>query len=219
MKKTQLNPRFCLLAMATCLIWGCGTGVKKETPAASDKLYAAFEASQSPRDTLHFFLPENPSGRPVSDSLLKICLDSTQFEFLHFQTGDPHFWADKKYPLSDDVEACLLHTNEFWFKKQTLLLYHKTKRTFFSAIEVASFYGGDGGQIAVESWLFHTNGTPHLYVKNAEHWVTIKEEQEAPTEQVSETGNLLRWEAPAFKPRSTPDSTRLLQNFRMHHQW
>lgn len=203
------------------LVWllNCTANGGKEALTAPETLYAAFEAHSSTWDTLRFFLADQPSDRPVSDTLLKKCLDKATFEYLHFQTGAPKFWAGKKYPFADDLDVCLLNIEEFWFKKQVLLFYDKTKHTFVSAREVAHFYGGDGGQTAMESWLFHKPPNPCLYFKIADHWLVIEQDQDEPTEHLLESGELLCWERSAFVPVMSPDSLRLKKHFKMHHQW
>ncbi len=169
-------------------------------------------------DTVHFFLPENPAGKLVSGTQLKSCLDSTAFDNLQFGTGDVHFWAVGKFPFTHEVDACLLLTEESWFGKQTLLFYQKKQDRILSTLEVANFYGGDGGQTATESWWFRKSAPSKIFIQSAEHGIRMHEETE-PTEYLSESGALLQWEQRTFKTMPNPDSSLFLQKLKMHREW
>jgi len=214
MKKQNCCLYLCFLTIAV-LYWECLTPAKTQPDTPASRLAASFENLPEIPDTLHFFLPEKPSNIPVSDTLLKMALDSAQYENLHFDTGEAHFWAQGKFSFTKDIDACLLQTEEFWFGKLTLLLYDKKTRKFLTTLEVANFYGGDGGQVAVESWLLPRPAPPRIFIKNAEHGFSMAGEDE-PREYLSESGALLQWQSPAFTPVANPDSAVFLQKLKMN---
>lgn len=201
-----------LLALAAC---SRPTPPPAPPATPAETLHAVFAAGTAV-DTVHFFLPDSAVGAPVPDSLLKLCLDSTQFNSLHYETGEARFYAVEKRALTGDTDACLLYTQEFWFGKLSLLFYDRPNRRFYGVQEVSSFYGGDGGQVAVESWLLSYTGVPHLYAKTAQHGFIPGEE---PKEYYDEAGALLRWDGRAFQPVVHPDSAAWLAKFRMEREF
>lgn len=209
-----------LLAASLTLLGWLGTCWSTKLPGntRSQALYALFPEVPEAPDTVHFFLPEHPAGTPVPDSLLRACLDSAQYASLHFDTGEAQFWAVGNYDFAPEMKACLLQTSEFWFGKQSLLLYDKKQKRFFQTLEVGNFYGGDGGQTAKEAWWFRQANPPRLYLKTADHGFSMHEASE-PTEYLWEHGELLEWETSGFRPLPLPDSSAFLQKFRMNREW
>jgi hypothetical protein len=206
------------ITLGACLLFGTGCTSAVSTPSTS--FLTAFPERSDWPDTLHCFLPETPVGNTLSDSLLKTVLDSAQFESLHYGTGDAHFRATDQFAFSDDLRAALVHTEEFWFGKQSLLVFDLRKQKCLEVVELAHFYGGDGGQTASESWLFGNKTAPRLFVKTAEHGLAPSE---SPTEELreylQESGQLFQWAGRQFQHLPNPDSLRFLQQYRMHRTW
>jgi hypothetical protein len=206
---------FGLLA-AMIFLGACRSGVQS---TADNSLVTLFPA-MAVRDTLHFFIPESPGGAPIADSLLRANLTSSQFDSLHFDTGEHAFFAVGRFSLPGEVEACLLHNTEFWFGKQVLLLYDRASARFIGVREVANFYGGESGQVATEGWLLMRENPPRLFVKYADHSITLSPNGDAePIEHLSVSGELLEWSGKKFLPVSNPDSLAFLQHFQMDRTW
>lgn len=217
MKKMRIRCWISATAFLVLLLACTAGGKKEENPA--DLLYARFD-SRPAWDTLHFSIDEPFAGRPISDTLVWRCFDKATFDYLHFDTGKPQFSAGSRYALNDSVAICLLNNEEAWFKKQILLLFDTQKHRFFSVREVANFYGGEGGQILLESWLFRNAGnTPNMYMKKTEHWLVPGQDDSEPTEHLVEAGNLLRWEKMDWVPADGPDSLVLKKHFKSLHEW
>ena len=47
---------------------------------------------------------------------------------------------------------------QFWFHHHSLLLYHTVENKFIDRITLAEWYGGDGGQTLIGSWVFDFDG-------------------------------------------------------------
>jgi hypothetical protein len=135
------------------------------TQTTFDPCFTRFPARPGWPDTLHFFLTETPAGVPLSDTLLRTILDSAQFESLHYGTGEARFWALGQFPLTAGLSAGIVQTTEFWFGKQSLLVFDPRQPRCLAVVELAHFYGGDGGQTASESWLFRSHTPLQLFIK------------------------------------------------------
>jgi hypothetical protein len=195
---------------------------KRIVPVQSpvNQLLTHFPARPDWPDTLHCFLEEEPTGVTISDTLLKIVLDSAQFERLHFGTGEAQFFAMGQFRFAEGLSAGIVRTEEFWFGKQSLLVMDHRKQKCLAVVELTHFYGGDGGQTASESWLFHNKMPPQLFVRSAEHGFSYSDTTaEEPKEYLHESGELFQWEATQFRSVPNPDSSLFLRQYRMHRTW
>lgn len=203
---------FCALLNTNC------TSERMSNPVA--QCLAHFPAPTALPDTLPFFLAEHPVGNPLADSLLQAVLDSVQFASLHFGTGEGRFWAVAQFPFGKELQAALVQTEELWFGKQSLLIFDRPRAKCLGVVELAHFYGGDGGQTASAAWLFSHQLPMQLYRKTAEHGLTpgaVPEEE--PQEYLRESGALYQWTGQRFQAIPNPDSLRFLQQFSLHRTW
>jgi hypothetical protein len=209
-----------LLIFAAFLFAGIGcTPVPPWHPSLTQCL-THFQFRPDLPDTLHCFLAKSPEGIPISDTILKTVLDSAQLESLHFGTGEARFWALGQFPFASGLQACLLRTEEFWFDKQSLLVFDLRRQKCLSVVELAHFYGGDGGQTASESWLFRDKVALRLFVKNVEHGLTPADSPtDEPQEYLREHGQLFQWNTNQFQRIPNPDSSLFMQQYRMHRTW
>jgi hypothetical protein len=216
MKHTILFGLICSALFGICGF--CGDTPTATAPPIVSSLTAQFAVSALPPDTLHFFISEAGDGPAIPDSLLKLSLDSAQFEQLHFGTGEAQFRQLGRYSFNETLDALLIGTEEFWFGKQTLVLTDKKTGKVAGLLEVSNFYGGDGGQTASESWWFRTSNPPRIYVKTAQHGFKMQPDGD-PLEYYQEEGQLLEWQQNTFKPIPQPDSLVFLKNFPMYRVW
>jgi hypothetical protein len=209
-----------LIAFTALLL--IGTECTRTLPAQTyvRQLLTCFQARADLSDTVHYFLEETPAGTAISDTLLKTVLDSVQFESLHFGTGEARFSALGQFPFADGLTAAVLRTEEFWFGKKSLLVFDLRQQKCLAVVALSHFYGGDGGQIASESWLFLSKTPPQLFVKTAEHGLMLSntgaEELQA---YLRESGQLFQWEAAQFRPMANPDSSLFLRKYQMNRTW
>jgi hypothetical protein len=208
------------ILLSACLSFatGCISAVSTSTPSAS--FLNAFPERPDWPDTVHCFLPEMPIGNVLADSLLKTVLDSAQFESLHYGTGDAHFRAVGQFRFGKGLRAALVYTEEFWFGKQTLLIFDPQQQKCLTAMEVSHFYGGDGGQTASESWIFRGKTPAQIYVKTAEHGITVADSPtDDPKEYLRESGRLWQWKGHQFQPLIHPDSMVFMRHYLLHKTW
>ena len=214
----KMKVRFYFLAALLFVQLKCASPTPAPTSLTS--YLASFPIRPDWPETLHFFLADSLVGTPLSDTLLKAVLDSAQFESLHFGTGEARFSALGQFPLEEGFSAGVVQTEEFWFGKQSLLVFDIEKQKCLSVVELSHFYGGDGGQTASESWLFRGKSPLRLFVKTAEHGLTPPNDPaDDLVEYLRESGQLFLWEAKQFRPVPNPDSLLFLEQFRMHQEW
>lgn len=211
-----------LLWITLAILLFIGTACTRPAPTQTkaSQFLTHFPSRTDLSDTLHCFLEEAPTGTAVSDTLLKTVLDSTQFESLHYGTGEARFSAVGQFAFAEGLTAVLLRTEEFWFGKVSLLVFDLQQQKCLSVADLSHFYGGDGGQTASESWLFKSKVPPQLFVKTAEHGFALSETAtDEPKEYLRESGQLFQWEAKQFHPIANPDSSLFLRKYGMHRTW
>jgi hypothetical protein len=213
-------PKLLLIIATALLLLNVACSRPSTTQNGLDQLLGHFPAQTELPDTLHCFLDESPKGTAISDSLLKTVLDSTQFESLHFGTGDAEFIALGQFPFAEGLRAGLLYTKEFWFGKQSLLVFDPKQQKCLAVVELSHFYGGDGGQTAVESWLFRDQGSQKLFVKNVDHGLIPSDNPTAePQEYLREQGQFYQWDETRFQRLANPDSAAFMRRFLMRRAW
>jgi len=62
------------------------------------------------------------------------------------------------FALNDSITAYWVEIRQFWFQHHSLLLYSLPQKRFTERITLAEWYGGDGGQNLIGSWLFDYDG-------------------------------------------------------------
>ncbi len=193
---------------------------KQETKrlSPSELLYSHFPEKIKLPDTLHFFNLEDEISNPIADSILSNGLDKSISEQLDYQTGMAKYDPLFQFPLDEENAACILNMNESWFKKQSLLVYNKNKKTFTNSLSLSEFYGGDGGQIAIESWIFSEVGKKILYQKESSHYILIQEDGE-PKEIVDKKSSVHNWDGNTFIKTEQKDSLALSESFKIKWEW
>lgn len=216
MKHSILLGLMCSAIISICGF--CGDTPAPEAASSSHLLAAQFAETPQPPDTLHFFISEAGDGPAITDSILRVSMDSTQFAQLHFGTGEAQFRQLGRYTFNETLDALLIGTEEYWFGKQTLVLMDKKTGKVAGMLEVSHFYGGDGGQTAAESWWFRQSNPSRIYVKTAQHGFRMQPEGD-PIAYYQEEGQLYEWQQNAFKLIPQPDSIQWLKNFSMYRVW
>ena len=60
--------------------------------------------------------------------------------------------------LDAALDGYWVEIQQFWFKHHSLLLYDTRLRQFTQRVTLAEFYGGEGGQVLLGSWIFDYDG-------------------------------------------------------------
>ncbi len=212
--KHHLHPTLLLFAIALMALAGC----EPEAPDSSSPGLLQYFADTTLTDTVHLAPDpsEGDSARKPGLGLLYSTLDSgllSRMDFYPDSAGTEAFthWAS---PLGEQTKACLLETQQHWFVFKYLLLYDEEKKKFNALIPVAQWYGGEGGQIRTESWLFDWNNEkpPKLLTRFSEHSLRLTEEGEA-QDLYEDSVNLRAWEDGQFRNISLPDSSRWIEQY------
>ena len=113
-----------------------------------------------------------------------------------------------------------MHLTQNWFKHQSVLLFDKQTQRFTERFTVGEWYGGEGGQVLIGSWLFDYNGDGNndLVRRTIEHSMTPTPEGEA-EEKFFEFGELLLWNKNSWQKNTVNDSAVLVKNYPIRSAW
>lgn len=210
-----------VLALALCAALAACHSAEKTT--GSQALYAYFDETALP-DTLRFECrdgEDQPSGDTIPNALFFTALDTAWLHEIDYvaDSSMATVFAQGRFSLTPDVDACLVDIREAWFKHQSILLFDKKKKTFTGRVTVAEWYGGDGGQTLTGSWLLDHDGDRQkdLIRREIDHW--IKPSEEEIVEMTAERAALLRWDGTRFVEVPVTDSAALVRQFPIHSYW
>ncbi|MBR9920692.1 MAG: hypothetical protein GYB31_07610 [Bacteroidetes bacterium] len=141
-------------SLIICLFACTSTNEKKEFVDYFERIEVS--------DTLHFYPDQGPDSLAASVpfSLFEASIDNDLFEdsFLGFPDSlTARLIPGIRFPLDDQFTACQIEIKQSWFVFKYLLIYSNADQVFTTIQPLAGFYGGDGGQIMLESHLFNFN--------------------------------------------------------------
>lgn len=213
------------------LIGGCGQGagltVKKNA------LVEAFSPQSLAGDTLHFYANAQGTGtknlpehalKPLPDSLLSLYLSEKIIEKLSFTGSEAAHFAGARIDLDSVVTACVVHTEDNWFRKASLLLYHRADMRFYDAIDLSGYYGGESGVVYTLSWLYKTDAGLSLFRRDiAVNFVPDRaegsEDITGMREEKTTHNALALWYKDRFVPSQMKDSIRTCAAFLHEETW
>lgn len=218
-KITLSAPNVGAFLLAAAILLACGKQADNKPPRASDVLLQQFPLLEKMPDTLHFFTIQDDSTMlDIPDSVLVAALPDSIFDELHFETSEADFHPRFRFPLDALHDACVVYVDEFWFHRQSLLVFDKNKKRFVGAQELSQFFGGDGGQVSSESWMLPKQQGGLLYTKESWHTITLDEGDE-PLERIEENAHLEKWSGTGFVPVPLQDSLAMQLAFPMKWEW
>ena len=122
----------------------------------------------------------------------------------------------KVYPkgcISIDAryDAYWVEIRYVWFIQQSLWIYDKHRKRFTDRATVASWYGGDGGQVRVAARLWRSGNTLQILERTQERSLQFEEE----AIQSSYTEDVARWafKSGEFYPLVVADSAYWIRKF------
>lgn len=212
-----------LLAAFFCTQFACNH--KPDAAKVNDPELLSWFPSTATADTLRFEVQtggDADTTKIIPIRLLFSSLDTAlqrQFEAVT-DTTEAVVVGKSRYVLNENFDACLLEVHQFWFRFQMLLLYDKQHHAFTDLVNVAQWYGGDGGQILTGSWLFDYDGDGEkdLVLRQIEHSMRVSEEGE-PIESTVENGSLLLWKNGKFVESPSANSAELVKRFPIGAPW
>lgn len=193
---------------------GCQSGEQSSEAPASLGYFTAM----TPGDTLNFFLDSAPM--PAVQEVPVAVLYSDFDSVLFFQMGYMQDTAAMKalahglFPLDAEHDAALLELQEGWFAFKYLLLFDKAANRYTQVTPVCEFYGGDGGQIRSESWLF-LGYPPQLLTRFSERYLRMgtPEDPDEVQELFHETVQLKEWRGMDWQEAPVQDSIQWINDF------
>jgi len=128
--------------------------------------------------------------------------------------------ARQRFPLTNEVEACLVDIRQFWFQHQSLLLFDRRKNAFTSRVTVAEWYGGDGGQVLTGSWLVDHDGDGQrdLVRREIQHTLRPDDKGEA-IDETHESAMLLAWREGRFVEQPLSDTMLVVKRYPIRSFW
>jgi hypothetical protein len=115
------------------------------------------------------------------------------------------------FPLSDGILAYWVEIRWFWYQFHGLLLYDSAKSAFTDYQTLAAWYGGDGSQVSIRSWIYDVDGDGHKDIVRCESLHSILMGGEEPIDSTEESVILLVWKQGQFIEKQVVDSTVLMR--------
>jgi hypothetical protein len=193
----------------------------RPTPSPDAALLGYFQPATL-SDTTHLELPdEDVAGDTIPTALFFSTLGPLMqpVDYIVDSTSSTVV-ALQRFSLNERYDGCLVHLTQNWFKHQSVLLFDKQTQRFTDRFTVGEWYGGEGGQILIGSWLFDYNGdgSKDLVRRSIEHSMTPTPDGEA-EEKFFESGELLLWQKDTWKKTTMKDSAVLVKNYPIRSVW
>lgn len=213
---------FLRLFSAALLVLGLSAACTRHTTPTPEAEVLAYFPKATLSDTTHLELPdEDVSGDTIPTPLFFQTLGALMqpVDYVVDSTSSTVI-ALQRFSLNERYDGCLVHLTQNWFKHQSILLFDKQTQRFSDRVTVGEWYGGEGGQVLIGSWLFDYNrdGNKDLISRSIEHSMTPTPEGE-PEEKIFESGELLLWQKDTWKKTTVKDSAVLVKNYPIHSVW
>ena len=209
----RISPLVFLLLIQ--IIYSCSS--IEEPKPSSEKFHSKFVHITAP-DTLaiRFDKVNLDTGRSISPQLFMDVVDTLLIQKMLYEpdTFDFRGKAYWKIQLDKEYEGCLIGIEQVWFKFKYLLIYSKKDKNYIDLVPVAYFYGGEGGQVSSESWIFDFGTNPVLLTRYLEHYLRLSESNlDAPEEMNLQKVGIQKWSTGQFLEDSLQDSLRWIKNY------
>lgn len=211
--------RTTLILAVVCLLTNC------TTPPVKAPVFTDFFKSIPAKDTLVFAVTEGEGTEAplatvdtiATDTFYRYVSDSLRAGIAHIlEAGEPVMVSLGRVGLDASHEGLGVDTKAFWFRNQSLLIYDQQQKKVTDLFPVAEYYGGDGGQILRASWLITKKNKPtELIVRESAHSLKITENADEPQDLYAESVMRYSWQQDRFVQQATPDSTALIQYFKI----
>lgn len=119
----------------------------------------------------------------------------------------------QQFPLDDNFTACLVEIRQFWFQHHSLLVYNKKLQKFTDRITLAAWYGGDGGQQLIGSWLFDYDGDGFRDILRREIQHSMVPVDEGLEERTEQSAALFLWRNGIFVEGPLADTADIMERY------
>lgn len=214
--KNQISIFFAVILLASC-----GPSRPQPVPHLPGEVFMQLfpTVDHDSSTVFHFYNIKDEIATPFSDSLLKTALSDGMIEAIEYGTGDAKHQAKQKFALDEKHLACIMNSTESWFMNQSLLIYAHEINNFKDVMTLSQFYGGDGGQIVTESWIYTKNDQKYLYQIESSHAMIMTDDSGEPKEMLDEHSQLYIWKEDVFAEIAQEDSLALAERFQLKWEW
>lgn len=208
----SVKMRYLKIAFWVAGIGGFCTHCTTTDYSPANQFYESFQFF-NPQDTLKIGLDTIwvDTGRTISPLLFLAALDSNLLdemiyppEYMDFKVKA--YW---KIKLDAQTEFCLFGFEEHWFKFKYGLIYSRETKMFEEIMPVAYFYGGEGGQVVMESLLINNANSPTLFGGFYERNISLSDmDSDGMKVMEKRQMELKRWQHQEFVQVAVKDSSK-----------
>jgi len=125
-----------------------------------------------------------------------------------------------RFLLDDCIEVYWVEIRQYWFQHHSFLLYDKCDNKFTGRVTLAEWFGGEGSQILIGSWVFDFDGDGQKDILRREigHSLTL-DDDDTVLEHFEEAASLLRWENGRFSEAPLADTIEIVKRFPIRSIW
>jgi len=202
------------------------TNCQSPKPTSSQDPLLAFFPKAVQKDTLYVEISDSEAPRPPGDSIPNALFFSTipsdllqEIDYVADSTADL-ILGRAHFSLDDQTEAYWVEMRQFWFQHHSLLVYDKVRKVFTDRITLAEWYGGEGGQILIGSWLFDYDGDgkKDIVRRQIEHQLLMLEDGTV-EDRFNESASLVLWQKGAFAEMPLKDTAATIQRYPIRSMW
>lgn len=190
--------------------------------------FAAYFKRIEEKDTLLFEIEdwglgegETLKGDSIPTAIFYQAVKDTLLAPLRYliEIDEPKLTSLGRFSLDSKYDAFILSMQVFWFKSKSLLLWDNNLKKVIQIFPVATFYGGDGGQILEKSWLIKQN-TGYEWVKRlSEHTLNVDAIDEKEEHLYENQVSVYTWKAGTFQEIVVKDSAAFIQQYPVIWNW
>ncbi len=195
-----------------CLLASCPLAGQQPLSGHVQELLGYFEPAPAGTDTLHIEVDlETDSLLPGDTIPNRLFFGTIPAVFLQ----EIDYVADSSaalvlgrqhFSLNDSTEAYWVEIRQYWFQHHSLFMYDKRRKTFVGRATLAEWFGGDGGQVLIGSWVFDYDGDGQKDIFRREIQHSIQPNGDTVKERNRESASLLRWKNGLFS--ETPERSK-----------
>lgn len=172
-------------------------------------------------DTLRIETSEKPEGAEIPNDVFFSTVPKPFLQEIDYlaDSAEATVFAQGRFAINDSISVCWVEIRQFWFQHQSLLLYNAKQNAIVQRITVAEWYGGDGGQILIGSWLFDfdDDGKKDIVVREIQH-ATIPDGDNV-LERQDASATLFLWSKNEFKITPVADMSELARRYPIQNPW
>ena len=205
---------------AIILLAACHLPVSSKDPA----IFTHFRPLR-PTDTLHIEIAADTDsvvgGDTIPNALFFTTIPPNLLQEIDYlaDSSQALVLGRQYFSLNDGLVAYWVEIRQFWFQHHSLFLYNKRKKTFTNRITLAEWYGGDGGQVLIGSWLFDLDGDGKKDIVRREIQHSMVFEGEEPQEHIEESAAVLLWKNGNFVDAPVQDTAAMIRRFPIRSFW